>query len=91
LCSLVKFLKNLVGEDEDLKGNYNRLEKLVKHEESLMLHQVVANTSETLDRFDIMERKTGSGFAAITRMEEKTNMVLVEIRSKGAQHIFRRT
>lgn len=55
-----------------------------------MLHQVVANTSETLDRLEIIERNTGDGPAAIKRMEEKTDMVLVEIRSKGAQHIPRR-
>jgi hypothetical protein len=87
---LVKFLKNLVGEDEELKGNYDQLEKLIKQEESLMLHQVVANTSETLDRLDVMGQKAGDGFAAIKRMEEKTDMVLVEMRSKSAQHIPRR-
>jgi hypothetical protein len=86
---LVKFLKNLVGEDEELKRNYDQLEKLVKQEESLMLHQVVANTSETLDRLDVMGQKAGDGFAAIKRMEEKTDMVLVEMRSKSAQHLPR--
>jgi hypothetical protein len=55
-----------------------------------MLHQVVANTSETLDRLEIMDQKAGNGFAAIKRMEEKTNMVLVEMRSKCAHRISRR-
>jgi hypothetical protein len=82
---LVKFLKNLVIKDEELKGNYNQLEKLIKQEESLMIHQVVANTSETLDRLDVMDQKAGDGFAAIKRMEETTNMVLVEMRSKSSQ------
>ena len=86
---LVKFLKNLVGEDEELKRNYDQLEKLVKQEESLMLHQVVANTSETLDRLEDMGLQADDGFAAIKRMEEKTDMVLVEMRSKSAQYIPR--
>jgi hypothetical protein len=79
---LVKFLKNLVSEDEELKRNYVQLEKLVKQEESLMLHQVVANTSETLDRLDVMDQKAGDGFVVMKRMEEKTDMVLAEMRSK---------
>ena len=77
----MKFLSNVVQcEDEDIKKSYNELEKLVKQEESLMLHQVMANTSETLGMLAIVDGRADEGIAATKAVEEMTDRVLMELK-----------